>query len=122
MSEHKEKLQKMLQSSNQEDIQQGLSLLDALNLPPEERTQILDFSNRKLTVNISNANLCDANFSNAVLYGEWGSCDVSRANFTGAWIAVKNLSSCNLQGINCEGAIITDKNFYKHQRAYTIRN
>ena len=28
---------RMLQSSNQEDIQQGLSLLDALNLPPEEQ-------------------------------------------------------------------------------------
>ena len=62
MSDHKEKLKKMLQSSNQEDIQQGLSLLDALNLPSEERTQILDFSNRELAIDISNANLCDANF------------------------------------------------------------
>lgn len=115
MSEHKEKLMKMLRSFNQEDIQQGLSLLDALNLPSEDRTQILDFSNRKLAIDISNANLCDANFSNAVLYGEWSSCDVSRCNFTGAWIAIKNLSSCNLQNINCEGAIITDETCFEEK-------
>ena len=55
-------------------------------------------------------------FSNAVLYGEWSSCDLSRANFTGAWIAVKNLSSCNLKDINCEGAIITDETCFEEKQ------
>ena len=93
----KEKLKELIHSRDSASITQGLVLLDSLKLSPLERAEILDFSDQNISLKLESVNLSYANFSNAVLRGNVQSCDLSHADCTGAWIAVKiDQQNCNL--------------------------
>ena len=67
MSEAIENVKALIHSTDQSQINQGFVLLESLNLTPDERANVLDFSEKDVLLELESVNLSNANFSNAAM-------------------------------------------------------